>query len=202
MTKSKNARGVGWQFWIDRGGTFTDIVARRPDGALSRTSCFRKSALSRRGDRRASGSCSACARRAASRRAHRLGQDGHHGGHQRAARAQGRPHVFVITRASPTRCGSPINTARALRAPHRLALDALREVIEIDERIGADGDLVRRLDAAAAPSALRAAYARGIRACAIVLMHGYRFPAHERPSPRSPRAVASNRSPSPIASAR
>ena len=35
MTKSKNARGVGWQFWIDRGGTFTDIVARAPDGRLS-----------------------------------------------------------------------------------------------------------------------------------------------------------------------
>src|SRR5947207_5928208 len=34
-TPSKNARGVGWQFWIDRGGTFTDIVARAPDGALS-----------------------------------------------------------------------------------------------------------------------------------------------------------------------
>src|SRR4051812_38617201 len=35
MTKSKNARVVGWQFWIDRGGTFTDIVARAPDGTLS-----------------------------------------------------------------------------------------------------------------------------------------------------------------------
>ena len=54
------------------------------------------------------------------------------------------------------------------------------EVIEIDERIGAHGDLVRELDAAGAEAALRAAYARGIRACAIVLMHGYRFPAHEQ----------------------
>src|SRR6266568_5370885 len=35
MTTCKNARGVGWQFWIDRGGTFTDIVARAPDGSLS-----------------------------------------------------------------------------------------------------------------------------------------------------------------------
>ncbi len=54
------------------------------------------------------------------------------------------------------------------------------EVIEIDERIGAHGDLVRELDAAGAEAALRAAYSRGIRACAIVLMHGYRFPAHEQ----------------------
>ncbi len=54
------------------------------------------------------------------------------------------------------------------------------EVIEIDERIGAHGDLVRELDAADAEDALRDVYSRGIRACAIVLMHGYRFPAHEQ----------------------
>jgi 5-oxoprolinase (ATP-hydrolysing) len=54
------------------------------------------------------------------------------------------------------------------------------EVIEIDERIGAHGDLVRELDAAGAEAALRDVYSRGIRACAIVLMHGYRFPANEQ----------------------
>jgi len=54
------------------------------------------------------------------------------------------------------------------------------EVIEIDERIGAHGDVVRELDAAGAEAALRAAHSRGVRACAIVLMHGYRFPAHEQ----------------------
>ena len=35
MTAPENTGGVGWQFWIDRGGTFTDIVARAPDGSLS-----------------------------------------------------------------------------------------------------------------------------------------------------------------------
>src|SRR5690242_4746367 len=35
MTTPKKASGVGWQFWIDRGGTFTDIVARAPNGGLS-----------------------------------------------------------------------------------------------------------------------------------------------------------------------
>jgi 5-oxoprolinase (ATP-hydrolysing) len=54
------------------------------------------------------------------------------------------------------------------------------EVIEVDERLGAHGEVVRALDATAAEVALRAAFERGIRACAIVLMHGYRFPAHER----------------------
>ncbi|HUQ10134.1 MAG TPA: hydantoinase B/oxoprolinase family protein, partial [Steroidobacteraceae bacterium] len=54
------------------------------------------------------------------------------------------------------------------------------EVVEVDERVGAHGELIRPLDAAAAGRDLRAAYGRGIRACAIVLMHGYRFPAHEQ----------------------
>src|SRR4051812_38425343 len=54
------------------------------------------------------------------------------------------------------------------------------EVIEVDERLGAHGDVVKPLDETRADRELRAAYQRGVRACAIVLMHGYRFPAHER----------------------
>ena len=53
-------------------------------------------------------------------------------------------------------------------------------VIEIDERIGAHGELIRDLDLAAAEVALRGAYADGVRACAIVLMHAYRYPEHEQ----------------------
>src|SRR4051812_39180893 len=52
--------------------------------------------------------------------------------------------------------------------------------IEIDERIGPRGEIVHPLDPAQAEAALRTAFDRGIRACAIVLMHGYRHPAHER----------------------
>src|SRR5262249_19777110 len=53
-------------------------------------------------------------------------------------------------------------------------------VIEIDERVGAHGEIVRPLDLAAAERELKRAHADGIRACAIVLMHGYRYPQHER----------------------
>ena len=53
-------------------------------------------------------------------------------------------------------------------------------VIEVPERVGADGELVRPLDEAAAERALRAAYADGFRAAAVVFMHGYRYPDHER----------------------
>ena len=52
-------------------------------------------------------------------------------------------------------------------------------VIEVDERLGAHGELVRPLDLAAAETKLREAFAAGVRACAIVLLHGYRYPDHE-----------------------
>src|SRR5207248_7797616 len=62
-------------------------------------------------------------------------------------------------------------------------------VVEIDERIGAHGDIVRALDSAAAEAALRDAFDRGIRALAVVLMHGYRFPAHEKSLAAIARAI-------------
>ncbi|MCL4748090.1 MAG: hydantoinase B/oxoprolinase family protein, partial [Burkholderiaceae bacterium] len=55
-----------------------------------------------------------------------------------------------------------------------------REVIEVDERIAADGTIVVALDARESRAAMRAAFDRGVRAIAIVLMHGYRYPEHER----------------------
>jgi 5-oxoprolinase (ATP-hydrolysing) len=53
-------------------------------------------------------------------------------------------------------------------------------VVEIDERIGAHGDVLTPFDAATARAGLQAAYDAGIRAIAIAFMHAYRFPAHER----------------------
>src|SRR5438876_1818312 len=62
-------------------------------------------------------------------------------------------------------------------------------VVEIDERVGAHGDTVRKLDLVAAERDLRAAHSDGIRACAIVLMHGYRYPEHERALATLARAI-------------
>ena len=53
-------------------------------------------------------------------------------------------------------------------------------VHEMDERIGALGDVVAPLDLAQATREIAAAFGRGLRACAIVLMHGYRYPQHEQ----------------------
>ncbi|WP_036656632.1 hydantoinase/oxoprolinase N-terminal domain-containing protein, partial [Pandoraea sp. E26] len=54
------------------------------------------------------------------------------------------------------------------------------EVVEVDERVGAHGEVVRELDLASAREALQRVHAQGIRSLAIVLMHGYRYTAHEK----------------------
>src|SRR3546814_15544911 len=53
-------------------------------------------------------------------------------------------------------------------------------VVEIDERVSAEGEVLSPLDLAAAEAGLRRAYASGIRSAAIVLLHGYRHTAHEK----------------------
>jgi 5-oxoprolinase (ATP-hydrolysing) len=53
-------------------------------------------------------------------------------------------------------------------------------VVEIDERLSPEGEILRPLDIEAARARLQAAYDRGFRSVAVVLMHGHRFPDHER----------------------
>ncbi|MBW7924057.1 MAG: 5-oxoprolinase, partial [Burkholderiaceae bacterium] len=171
-----------WQFWIDRGGTFTDIVGRRPDGTLATAKLLSENPgqyedAAVEGIRRMLG----------------LG----------AGEAIGPERVEVVkmgttvaTNALLERTGEPLLLAvtrgfhDALRIAYQnrpklferqIVLPEMlyREVVEVDERIGADGSVVRALDEKAAREAFAAAHARGLRAIAIVLMHGYRHPAHE-----------------------
>ena len=71
--------------------------------------------------------------------------------------------------------------ARPRLFDRRIVLPELlyERVIEADERVDARGGLILALDRAALGGELRAAYAAGIRACAVVFLHGYRYPAHE-----------------------
>jgi 5-oxoprolinase (ATP-hydrolysing) len=172
-----------WQFWIDRGGTFTDIVARRPDGSLVTRKLLSENP-GRYDDAAVQGirelldldprepippgvidavkmgttvATNALLERTGDRTLLLITR-----GFGDALRIawQHRPKLFV----------------RHIELPSMLYED----VVEVDERIGAHGDVVRPLDITAAESAMRAAHARGIRACAIVLMHGFRHPAHEQ----------------------
>ncbi|KWB82640.1 hydantoinase B/oxoprolinase family protein [Burkholderia ubonensis] len=172
-----------WQFWIDRGGTFTDIVARRPDGSLTTHKLLSENPEQYR-DAAVAGI------------RHLLGL------------AAGEPitpervgmvkmGTTVATNALLERKGerTALATTRGLRDVLRIAYqnrprlfdldivlpDALYEtVVEIDERVGAHGDVVEPLDLASAETALRQVYDAGIRALAIVLIHGYRHTAHEQ----------------------
>ena len=175
-----------WQFWIDRGGTFTDLVARRPDGVL-----LTHKLLSENPDRYADAALAGIR--------HFLGLnegdaipgeaiDAVKMGTTVATNAllerKGERTLLMVTRGFRDALriayqNRPRIFDRHIRLPELL----YSEVIEVDERIGARGEVLRALDAtalAAAERDLRAAYARGYRSLALVLMHGYRFPAHEQ----------------------
>ena len=173
---------AGWQFWIDRGGTFTDVVARRPDGTL-------------------------VTHKLLSENPERYRDAAVHGIRELLALAPGAPipagivdavkmGTTVATNALLERKGAPtalvvtrgFADALAIGYQNRPKLFVRRielppplyaRVIEVDERIGARGDVVRPLALDAARAALVALRAEGIGALAIVLMHGYRFPQHE-----------------------
>jgi 5-oxoprolinase (ATP-hydrolysing) len=181
-----------WDFWIDRGGTFTDIVARAPDGQLharkilsENPSVYRDAAV--------------------------------HGIRLHLGLPTGEP--IPVGLIGEIRMGTTVATNALLeRKGERLALvttkgfgDALRigyqerkkifateiikpealydDVVEIEERVLADGTVELALDEEAAKAALSALRARGYRAVAIVFMHAYKFPEHEAVVARIARAV-------------
>jgi len=173
----------GWQFWIDRGGTFTDIVARRPDGRL-----LTHKLLSIHPERYADAAVHGI------RELLQLDADAPlpvnriqviKMGTTLATNAllerKGAPTLLAITRGfgDALRIGyqnRPRIFARRIERPPPL----YAQVVEIDERLGADGSVVRALNLDAARLAFDAARGAGIEAISIVLMHGYRHPRHER----------------------
>ena len=174
---------AGWQFWIDRGGTFTDIVACRPDGALvtrkllsENPGRYRDAAIA--GMRDILGV-------APGDRLDGIAIDAIKMGTTVATNAllerKGERTVLVVTKGfgDALRIGyqnRPKLFERRIVLPEML----YERVVEIDERVTAQGDVLQAPDLAATTTALRAAYDAGSRSAAIVFMHGYRYPAHER----------------------
>ena len=171
-----------WQFWIDRGGTFTDIVGRKPDGALVTLKL-----LSENPERYSDAAVQGI------RELLNLGDrplppgeiDVVRMGTTVATNAllerKGDRTVLAITRgfADALRIGyqhRPKLFVRHIELPSML----YEQVVEIDERIGAHGDVIRAPDLQQAERDLRAAFASGIKSCAIALLHGYRYPRHEQ----------------------
>ncbi|OAN55899.1 hydantoinase B/oxoprolinase family protein [Sphingobium sp. TCM1] len=168
-----------WHFWIDRGGTFTDVVARDPDGRLH-TAKLLSSDPERYADaaveavRRLTGAGDGPVPPCALRIGTTIATNA-------LLERKGEPVLLAVTRGfrDALRIGTqerPDLFARHIMLPEPLHAD----VVEIDERLMADGAIRTPLDEATARAALQSAHDRGLRAVAILLMHGYRHPAHER----------------------
>src|SRR5271167_252341 len=175
--------GERWQFWVDRGGTFTDIVGCAPDGTLHTHKLLSENPAQYpdaavEGIRRLLGlepGEPICAQRVA------CVKMGTTVATNALLERKGERTVLVITRGF--RDALRIATqARPRLFDRRIVLPAslYEKVIEADERVGSHGEIIGTLDAAALARELRSAYDAGIRACAIVFMHGYRFTANER----------------------
>ncbi len=167
-----------WQFWIDRGGTFTDVVAHAPDGRVltakllsedpSRTEDAAIAAI-----RQLSGVGPGVLPRSAVRMGTTVATNA-------LLERKGEPTVLAITKGfgDALRIGTQERPDLFVRQiilpepPHA-------RVIEIAERVMADGTVLEPLDEQAASAAFARAVADGFCSIAIVLMHGYRHPAHE-----------------------
>lgn len=167
-----------WQIWIDRGGTFTDVVARSPDGTVVTTKYLSEDPA-RPGDaavnaiRDLTGAGDGALPPLAIRMGSTVATNA-------LLERKGQPTLLAITRG--------FGDALTIGYQDRPDLFARRldrippphaEVAEIVERVGPDGDVLTPIDEAAARASLAAARARGLTSIAIVLMHGYRYPAHE-----------------------
>ena len=172
-----------WQFWIDRGGTFTDVVGKMPDGTV-----VTHKLLSENPEQYTDAAVTGIR--------HLLGLG--KGEPVTAARVacvkmgttvatnallerKGEPTLLVITRGFRDALRIAYQNRPKLFARHIVLPELLYcDVVEAQERMGAHGDVVEALDQAGLREALRMHHLGGIRSVAIVLMHGYRYCQHEQ----------------------
>lgn len=192
MQNEPTSRGARWQFWIDRGGTFTDIVAKRPDGTLithkllsENPEHYHDAAVA--GIRHLLGlrpTDSITAERVESVKM----------GTTVATNAllerKGEPTLLVTTQGFRDALRIAYQNRPRLFERHIVLPELLYSaVIEAHERVGANGETIEPLDEAHLRKALQQSYSDGIRSVAIVFMHGYRFKAHEKIAARLAREI-------------
>ncbi|MFJ8255344.1 hydantoinase B/oxoprolinase family protein [Streptomyces sp. NPDC094466] len=172
-----------WEFWIDRGGTFTDVVGRRPDGRL-----ITRKLLSHDPGRYDDAAVAGIRlllglgpgepvpadRVAAVRMGTTVATNA-------LLERRGEPTVLLITEGFRDALRIAYQNRPRLFDRHIVLPESVHErVIEVPERLDARGRTVRPLELDPVREQLRAAHADGLRSAAVVLMHGYRHPAHER----------------------
>ncbi len=171
-----------WEFWIDRGGTFTDIVGRKPDGSIvthkllsENPERYKDAAV--QGIRDLLGLKAADPLPAGAIAAVKMGTTV---ATNALLERKGDRVLLLVSEGFADQLRIGYQTRPKLFALHIQLPEMLYErVVEIPERVRVDGGIETPLDLAAAEAALKAAYADGIRACAVLFMHGYRYPEHE-----------------------
>ena len=172
-----------WQFWIDRGGTFTDIVARSPEGQIKSHKLlsenperYRDAAI--QGIKELLGIDANAPIPAGLIEHIKMGTTV---ATNALLEHQGAPTLLLITRGFGDALRIAYqNRPRLFDLEIKLPEQLYQSVIEVDERIGAQGDIVTPLRTAGLLEQLHAARQQGIDSVAIVLMHGYRYPQHEQ----------------------
>ncbi|HVT23831.1 MAG TPA: hydantoinase/oxoprolinase family protein, partial [Rhizomicrobium sp.] len=171
-----------WKFFIDRGGTFTDVVAEAPGGALQRFKLLsadpRYDDAALEGIRRALGVATNAPIPAERIAEVRMGTTV---ATNALLERKGERVALVTTRgfADQLRIGyqnRPKLFALNIELPEML----YARVVEADERVTAEGEILTPLNEAVLKRDLETLRRDGFAACAIVFLHGYRFPAHER----------------------
>ena len=184
MTTQPEAKTIDdrWQFWIDRGGTFTDVVGRKPDGSLVTHKLLSENP--EQYDDAAVAGIRHLLNVAADQPVPVDRIEAVKMGTTVATNAllerKGEPTVLFITRGFRDALRIAYQNRPRLFDRHIVLPELLyRKVIEVDERIGAQADVVTPLEEEATRDALKLVHDEGYRSIAIVLMHGYRYHDHE-----------------------
>ena len=176
-----------WQFWVDRGGTFTDIVGRRPDGGLvthkllsENPGQYRDAAVA--GIRHLLGLKPGEAVTPAQVECVKMGTTV---ATNALLERKGEPTLLITTKGFKDALRIAYQNRPRLFDRHIVLPELLySRVIEAQERVGAQGEVIEPLDEAHLKERLWAAYDAGLRSVAIVFMHGWRYTAHEQAAAR------------------
>ncbi|WOI13241.1 hydantoinase B/oxoprolinase family protein [Sulfitobacter sp. LC.270.F.C4] len=172
-----------WQFWVDRGGTFTDIVAKSPEGDLRTHKLLSENPeayldaavhgireiLDLKADAPVPTGLIEAVKMGTTVATNAL------------LERKGEKTVLFITKGMKDLLRIGYQNRPKLFDLNIVLPELLYDdVVEVDERLDADGNIVIALDTTAAREALSRAYGKGYRSVAIALMHSYRFPDHEQ----------------------
>ena len=187
LTTSESTPTKRWQFWIDRGGTFTDVVGKRPDGTLTTHKLLSENPEQYR-DAAVAGIRHLLGLKAGEPVTPDLVECVKMGttvATNALLERKGEPTLLVTTRGFRDALRIAYQNRPRLFDRHIVLPELLYSaVVEAQERVGAHGEVILPLNEVLLKSELLSEYGRGKRCVAIVFMHGYRYTAHEKAAKR------------------